>query len=175
MARTSGQRAGAQSTAARTKARATRSARASKRAVPKAPAGLGAAGRAVWSHVWRECPWVEEEHRLVVGRLCELYDDRAAMKKAVASAGYTSTGSTGQPVEHPLLGTIRATEVAINRVERQLGISISAKRAEVVADDITAEEARAAEEAERGKALGRAPSWARREDPRLTKHGQTKG
>ena len=142
MARTTAARQAATSNAERARARAGAAATASTRKAPKAPTGLGEAGKEAWTLVWTQCPWISDEHALVVRRLAEAYDDRADLKAELKKSGHMVKGSMGQPVESPLLGSIRAAEVSINRIERQLGIAVLASRAAVVADEVLAEQAK---------------------------------
>jgi phage terminase small subunit len=127
----------------RDRARRAAAVERSSRSVPKAPTGLGQTGRDVWGRTWRTCPWLDDTHYLVVVRLAESYDERAELRTEIRTNGRTAVGSTGQPVEAPQIATLRACEVGINRIERQLGIAVSQTRAAAVRDDMNAEAANA--------------------------------
>jgi hypothetical protein len=74
---------------------------------PKPPSGLGIAGRALWRAVLRAIRLDDprEVHALLMA--CQLADDVARLRAELTGSPLVTAGSTGQPVESPLLGAIR--------------------------------------------------------------------
>jgi len=106
---------------------------------------------------------LDDEHRLPVERLAILNEELHQLRERVREEGWTSTGSMGQPAVNPHVAVMRSAEVAISRLERQLGISVTSHRAATITDDVTAAEART--EGERARTT-RIRSTPRRPDPR---------
>lgn len=76
-------------------------------AKPKAPATLSSVGKALWDEVVKTYDLRVDELR-VLGSACQAADMEADLLKAWVDLGrpFMSTGSTGQDVEHPLIGSI---------------------------------------------------------------------
>ena len=97
---------------------------------PKPPSGLNKTGRDIWQRTWASCAaWLvlDADYR-IVERLCQLADDRQAMRETVKADGAMTLGSTGQWRAHPLLTEIRAIEATMSRIESELGIGPLARK-----------------------------------------------
>ena len=73
----------------------------------KPPRPLEKAGMALWRKVTVAATFDDprEEHALF--NACQLEDDIARLREELMASPLTVQGSTGQPVESPLLGSIR--------------------------------------------------------------------
>jgi P27 family predicted phage terminase small subunit len=81
-----------------------------KPSIPRAPAGLGSAGRSLWRSILGDLAagWELDARELyVLERACRCADDMAALEAAVKRDGETVTGSRGQVVVHPALAEVR--------------------------------------------------------------------
>lgn len=110
--------------------------------VPELPVTVepGSAGAARWDRVWREATWLSPATDAeVITRLCEAEQLREAMKSALAEAGFYVKGSMGQLRPNPLLAQIRATEAQILQLERECGLTPSARGSLGVAEVKTPE------------------------------------
>lgn len=94
---------------------------------PRAPKGLGSAGRRVWRDTVGER---EDGSRLVLRpdelvlleHFCRLADDADRLRGELADAPLTVTGSMGQPVQHPLRGELHRTLATMDRLQRTLAL-----------------------------------------------------
>lgn len=94
--------------------------------VPTPPRKLSKLARTIWDRYWiAGAGWLSPRTDLeIVTRLCEAYDERAALRKLLVG-GLTVTGSTGQTVMHPAISAIRTLEGMITRYENLCGFTPS--------------------------------------------------
>ena len=91
---------------------------------PQPPATLKETGSAAWESLWSEVPWLSPStDLLMVLRLCQLHDRRAAMMAQLDSDGLTVAGYKGQPRPHPLLAHLSAVETELRQLEQQAGLT----------------------------------------------------
>lgn len=99
--------------------------------IPDPPESLGEQGKARWDLMWREAGgWLSKGtdwHLLV--RLCEAEDLRAGMRDALAEQGFYVSGSMGQQRPNPLIDKLRMQDAEILRMERECGLTPSARGA----------------------------------------------
>jgi hypothetical protein len=90
-------------------------------ATPKAPVGLGKAGKAQWSSIAGSYKLRPDEFT-VLEDVCRTADMILALSEAWVEDGspMTAKGSTGQLVIHPLIGEIRSQRSARAALLRQL-------------------------------------------------------
>lgn len=81
---------------------------------PTAPAGLDAAGRALWREVAGAYDLDHHEIPILV-EACRLADRAAELEAAIEADGLTVTGSAGQPRLNPAVAEVRQTRVALTR------------------------------------------------------------
>jgi P27 family predicted phage terminase small subunit len=95
--------------------------------IPKAPRGLGPAGRRCWRRIWAlGRAWISETSDLdIATRLAEAHDERQSLRETIAEQGYFTTGSQGQVVSHPAVAQIRALEQLMTRYESLCGLTPS--------------------------------------------------
>jgi len=88
-------------------------------------------GRDRWTQLWREAGgWLSpgtDWHLLV--RLCEAEDMRHGMRVALAEEGFYVKGSMGQMRPNPLIDKLRLQDAEILRMERECGLTPSARGA----------------------------------------------
>jgi P27 family predicted phage terminase small subunit len=104
--------------------------------IPKAPAGLGVAGRAEWRAAWRGA-WIDPgQHREVVAELCRLADDLVVYRKALSDHGVLVTEPIVSPrgdvvgerlVPNPAEQMVRRTGRSIADLRAVLGLTPQAK------------------------------------------------
>jgi len=73
----------------------------------KSPPELGKAGRALWSKVTATFEFIDPRELVALRHSCLLEDDLARLRAELVDSSLIVEGSTGQPVETPLLGAIR--------------------------------------------------------------------
>ena len=89
---------------------------------PKAPAGLDAAGRKLWSNVVSKYDLAPHELH-VLGAACETADTVARLNAALAEVGsLVVEGSQGQQRPHPLLAEARLQRVALGQLLARLAL-----------------------------------------------------
>src|SRR4051794_5157990 len=91
--------AGAATTQKKPTKRAAKKPAARASAVPDVdvPAGLGAAGAALWRRLLANYEFSAEHELVLVELACRQADDLAALEQAVCDAGVMVVGSQGQP------------------------------------------------------------------------------
>jgi len=122
--------------------------------VPDAPDWLGDAGTDRWTRLWRDAgTWLAAgtDWDLLV-RLCEAEDTRLGMRKALADTGFFVTGSTGQLRPNPLIDKLRLHDAEILRMERECGLTPSARGALGVGEVVKGQGANVLEDILRGHA-----------------------
>lgn len=100
--------------------------------IPALPASLveDGPGAGRWARIWREARWLAPATDIdVVTRLCEAEDLYAGIAKALADKGFYVTGSQGQERPNPLLAQLRATATQMLQLEREIGLTPSARGA----------------------------------------------
>lgn len=127
---------------------------------PVAPAGLRAAGTALWESLWGQVPWlVEAQHASIVEELCRLTDELATYREALEALGpilsepiVTPTGAvvgerlTANPAEQ----MARRAGAAMEKLWAALGLTPAA-RARLGLDHLAARRTMQTIELRRGK------------------------
>jgi hypothetical protein len=72
-----------------------------------APRALGKAGKALWSAVTTAISFDDPREIHALRQACLLEDDIAQLREELKASDLIVQGSTGQPVESPLLASIR--------------------------------------------------------------------
>lgn len=88
---------------------------------PKAPAGLGAAGRKLWREVLADFALPPDGQALLV-QACRTVDELEQLREAIADAEVMTTGSQGQPVASPLFAEARAHRATLAKLISQLAL-----------------------------------------------------
>jgi P27 family predicted phage terminase small subunit len=103
--------------------------------IPAPPECLHASGRRHWQRIWAQArAWLCEVDAGAAERYCQLFDWRDVMLEQVVAEGFTKPGSNGQPIAHPLLKRIEATNAELRLLEGRLGLDPSARSALGVAE-----------------------------------------
>lgn len=71
------------------------------------PSELGEAGKALWDAVTGPIEFEDPREVHALRQACRLEDDVVRLRAELALAALVVAGSTGQPVESPLLGSTR--------------------------------------------------------------------
>lgn len=90
---------------------------------PKPPTHLAAAGKALWGEILGTYDLRADELR-VLSNACGAADMLADLEKGWRDLGrpFMSTGSMGQEVEHPLIGSIDKQRKSLSAFLKQLGL-----------------------------------------------------
>jgi len=91
-------------------------------ASPKTPAGLGKRGTAFWKEVTGSYVIERPDEVALLVEACRILSLCDSLREAVERDGFTTAGSTGQMVAHPLLTELRANRSELRHVLRQLGL-----------------------------------------------------
>jgi hypothetical protein len=93
----------------------------------RTPAGLGLAGKALWKAVSGAFEFDDprEEHALLMS--CQLADDVARLRVELTNSPLVTVGSNRQPVESPLLASIRNAVALQSRLLATLAVDPSAQ------------------------------------------------
>ena len=91
---------------------------------PAVPRGLLKVTRERWERYWESdiAKVAQQADFPAIERLFQLYDERDRAYRQVRRDGRVSKGSTGQPVEHPLLKYMDTCHKEIRALEDRLGI-----------------------------------------------------
>ncbi|MCP2265562.1 phage terminase small subunit P27 family [Promicromonospora thailandica] len=98
--------------------------------IPDVPPTLVEDGQGArrWVRIWREATWLAPATDIdVVTRLCEAEDLLSGMAGALAEQGFYVKGSQGQLRPNPLLSQMRATAAQMLQLEREIGLTPSAR------------------------------------------------
>lgn len=87
----------------------------------RAPAGLGARGRAFWKAILETYELTPAETE-VLAESCRLLDEIDRLQAAVADGGVVVPGSVGQPRVHPAVSELRSHRLALGRLLAQLDL-----------------------------------------------------
>jgi len=93
--------------------------------VARAPVGLDVAGKALWHAVAEAFDFEDPREKHALRMACELADDVARLRSELAGSPLVTVGSTGQPVESPLLGAIRNGVALQAKLLGSIGIDAS--------------------------------------------------
>lgn len=98
----------------------------SAEALPGPLRPLGRHGKAAWARLWEAAAWLSPRADVeMLTRLCEAYDERAALRARIKRDGLMSTGSTGQTVVHPAVSAVRILERQMTQWESLCGFTPS--------------------------------------------------
>jgi P27 family predicted phage terminase small subunit len=86
------------------------------------PTDLGRRGTAFWKEVTAAYDIDRPDEVALLTEACRILSLCDALREVVERDGYTSAGSTGQMVAHPLLTELRANRSELRHVLRQLGL-----------------------------------------------------
>lgn len=89
---------------------------------PRAPAGLAARGRKLWSETVTSFDLRSDEQAQLL-ELCRTMDTLERLESAVQGAALLVEGSAGQMRANPLLGEIRGHRQVAVQLSRSLGLS----------------------------------------------------
>jgi hypothetical protein len=92
----------------------------------KPPPELGKAGRVLWRQVTAVFTFDNPLELHALTESCRLQDDLALLRDDLAGSPLIVAGSTGQPVESPLLGSIRNAVALQARLLGSIGIDSDA-------------------------------------------------
>ena len=100
---------------------------------PRAPRGLGRAGKAVWRECWKSAAgWLSEGDRAAVAELAKLEDDLDLYRRTIEADGpvleeiiQSSRGDVigTRKVAHPLIRELRAAEAVALSLRESLGMN----------------------------------------------------
>lgn len=93
--------------------------------VARAPVGLDLAGKALWHDVVDAFDFDDPREKHSLKMACQLADDVARLRSELAKSDLVTVGSTGQPVESPLLGAIRNAVALQAKLLGSIGIDAS--------------------------------------------------
>lgn len=94
---------------------------------PKAPAGLAAAGRRLWSNVVEEFELAEHELALL-RQACQTVDAIDRLQKSLAGDEILDSSPQGRRV-HPALPELRQQRIVLARLIAQLGVPLGDEEA----------------------------------------------
>ncbi len=89
---------------------------------PKAPPGLAARGRRLWTDTTRDYDLRRDEEALLL-ELARTLDMIDTLEAALSRAPLLVEGTAGQPRPNPLLGEVRQHRLAAVQLFRSLGLS----------------------------------------------------
>ena len=101
-----------------------------KGGIPDLPPTVGEEGPGAerWTRIWREAKWLSPATDIdIVERICIGEDLVAGMRSALAEEGFYVTGSQGQVRPNPLLAQVRAQLGQMLQMERECGLTPSAR------------------------------------------------
>jgi hypothetical protein len=89
-------------------------------APPRAPAGLGREGGALWRRIHKAYVVTARWELDVLELACRQADDVAALEAAIVETGYMVKGSQGQPRLNPAVTEVRLSRAALARMLGQI-------------------------------------------------------
>jgi P27 family predicted phage terminase small subunit len=94
---------------------------------PVAPESLGKVGCAAWERIWG-VDWMSPQLDIAaVTRLCEMYEEREAMRAAIIAEGWMVDGSMGQRRANPLIDRVTKINHEIRLLEMEFGLTPAAR------------------------------------------------
>jgi P27 family predicted phage terminase small subunit len=96
---------------------------------PEPPATLGAVGVKVWRSVWAAggAAYHGLTDSFTIERYCSLQERRFRFLDVLDAEGWTTVGSQGQVVPHPMARLLTETEKMLTGLEDRLGLSPEAR------------------------------------------------
>lgn len=99
----------------------------------RAPAGLGAGGRALWRSITAD--WqLDPDERAILEAACRTADEIDTLQRALDGAAAVVVGSTGQPRANPLFEEIRRHRETLRRLLGELRIPTGQAAGAAVSD-----------------------------------------
>jgi len=93
---------------------------------PPLPGHLGGCAEH-WERIF-SANWVSPIYDVMgVQRLCEMYQQRAAMQKSLAETGWMLERGTGAPMANPMVGQINRLDTEIRHLEVEFGLTPAAR------------------------------------------------
>jgi hypothetical protein len=96
---------------------------------PRPPTELKTAGKALWRAIWAGFSTDDPRETHAIRQACRLEDDITRLRAELADAHTIVKGSTGQPVESPLLGSVRNATALQAKLLASLAIENGASNA----------------------------------------------
>jgi P27 family predicted phage terminase small subunit len=94
---------------------------------PTPPATLGELGREAWERIFA-ASWVQPGYDVAAAtRLCEMYEDRESMRKALRQHGWMVWTAAGAPKANPLVGPLGRLDNEIRMLEVEFGLTPAAR------------------------------------------------
>jgi len=94
---------------------------------PAMPPGLGKLGRESWERIW-SIEWMLPAFDIAaVTRLCEMYEEREAMRATIAEEGWMVDGSKGQRRANPLIDRVYKIDHEVRLLECEFGLTPAAR------------------------------------------------
>ena len=91
--------------------------------MPKIPPELGEAGIELWQQVTDDITFSDPREMVALEQACLLADDLKRLRCELTDSSLVVKGSTGQPVETPLLGAIRAAVSLQSKLLQSIAIT----------------------------------------------------
>jgi hypothetical protein len=93
--------------------------------ISEMPPELGEAGADLWKKVTAVLTFENPMEALALRQSCQLEDDLRRLRADLDGSALVTVGSTGQPVESPLLGSIRNAVALQLRLLQSIGVEAS--------------------------------------------------
>jgi P27 family predicted phage terminase small subunit len=91
--------------------------------MPMAPLTLSEFGKGHWERIW-QTPWMLPDYDVaVVTRICEMYEDREAMRARLAQLGLTFASTTGVVHVNPIIDKLARLDAELRKLEAELGLT----------------------------------------------------
>jgi P27 family predicted phage terminase small subunit len=94
---------------------------------PALPESLGKLGRDAWERIWSVDWMLPHLDIAAVTRLCEMYEEREAMRAAIVEEGWMVDGSKGQRRANPLIDRVSKINHEIRLLEMEFGLTPAAR------------------------------------------------
>ena len=96
---------------------------------PVAPVSMSEVGRAHWERIW-SAPWVRPNYdAAAVVRLCELYEDREAMRASIREWGLMlpASAAAGGGRSNPMIDKLMKGDSELRKLEVEFGMTPAAR------------------------------------------------